>query len=189
MDAGTAAAAAAHQTKRFVVLGGQRFYIVTCTLMFLTFLEKYLSFLDLLPTFEPEVARRLTELIQVFNSRTCQMILGGGALATAGLKNLKTRHLAFASQSLGLLMVLIPSIRERLRLRTQSKQLSVALGEFDRVLKDVTDHQAEIHLKLSTVIPSRLETSKISFRVSGLFVFSFFSILLFFFFRFFFLFF
>ena len=155
---------ATQTSKKCIVLAQQRFYIVTCTLMFLKFLGEYLNFLDLFPLFEPEVARRLTELIQVFNSRTCQMILGGGALTTAGLKNLKTKHLAFASQSLGLVMVLIPSIKERLRLKTQAKQQQVFLGELDRVLKDVTDHQNEIHAKLGSVIPSRLETSKVTFR-------------------------
>jgi len=61
--------------------------------MFLKFLGDYLNFLDQLPGFESEVAHRLVEIVHVFNSRTCQMILGGGALAISGLKAIKTRHL------------------------------------------------------------------------------------------------
>jgi len=80
-------------SQKFIVVANQKFYIVTCALMFLKFLGDYLNFLDQLPGFESEVAHRLVEIVHVFNSRTCQMILGGGALAISGLKAIKTRHL------------------------------------------------------------------------------------------------
>ena len=84
---------------------------------------------------------------------------------------------------------MVPSLKERLRLRTPPKQQQVFLGEFDRVLKvhrprasphfteqglilylachaqDILEHQNEIHSKLAAVIPSRLEVSKLTFRV------------------------
>lgn len=39
--------------------------------------------------------------LQVFNSRMCQLVLGAGAMATAGLRSITAKHLALSAQAAG----------------------------------------------------------------------------------------
>jgi vacuolar protein sorting-associated protein 54 len=40
-----------------------------------------------------EIMQKLVELLKLFNSRVCQVILGAGAMRSAGLKNITAKHL------------------------------------------------------------------------------------------------
>jgi vacuolar protein sorting-associated protein 54 len=88
-------------------------------------------------------------MVQSFNSRTCQVVLGAGAMRSAGLKNITAKHLgqfahlrfgddvkltpsALASQSLSVIVALIPYIREFIRRHLSVKQ-AVMLTEFDKL--------------------------------------------------------
>jgi hypothetical protein len=44
------------------------------------------------------------ELLKLFNSRTCQLVLGAGAMHLAGLKSINAKHLALSTQCLGFAM-------------------------------------------------------------------------------------
>lgn len=59
----------------------------------------------------PNLCRHLAELLQLFNSRCCQLILGAGAIHVAGLKTITTTNLALASRALQLLLWLIPHVK------------------------------------------------------------------------------
>jgi vacuolar protein sorting-associated protein 54 len=60
----------------------------------------------------PNLCRYLAELLQLFNSRCCQLVLGAGALHVAGLKTITTTNLALASRALQLLLWLIPHVKD-----------------------------------------------------------------------------
>ena len=83
------------------------------------------------------------------------MILGAGAMRSAGLKNITAKHLALASQSLSVFATLIPYIKDWIRSKMTDKQM-VMLTEFDRILRDFQEHQNEIHAKLVTIMTERL---------------------------------
>ena len=51
-------------------------------------------------------AQRVRCYAQVFNSRTCQLVLGAGAMQVAGLKSITAKHLALSCQCLGALIAL-----------------------------------------------------------------------------------
>ncbi|OAD66818.1 hypothetical protein PHYBLDRAFT_118967, partial [Phycomyces blakesleeanus NRRL 1555(-)] len=89
-----------------------------------------------------------------FNSRVCQVILGAGAMRSAGLKNISAKHLALASQSVGLMIGLIPSLRDCIGKHMPAKH-GVLLSEFDRIVRDYKDHQSEIHSKLVAIMNER----------------------------------
>ncbi|SCV68975.1 BQ2448_1995 [Microbotryum intermedium] len=93
---------------------------------------------------------------QSYNSRTCQMVLGAGAMRSAGLKNITAKHLALASQALSIMISLVPYIREGLRRHLNPKQ-AIMLVEFDKVKRDYQEHQNEIHSKLVAIMGDRLE--------------------------------
>lgn len=63
-----------------LVAGGRGYHVVNTQLLMLSMLCEYLAFRDAVPSFAAEVAQRVLELLKVFNSRTCQLVLGAGAM-------------------------------------------------------------------------------------------------------------
>jgi len=98
---------------------------------------------------------KVVEFFKSFNSRTCQVVLGAGAMRSAGLKNITAKHLALASQSLSIMIALIPYVRESFRRHLSEKQ-AVMLIEFDKLKRDFQEHQNEIHAKLVAIMGDRL---------------------------------
>ena len=76
-------------------------------------------------------------------------------MRSAGLKNITAKHLALASQSLSIMISLIPYIRECLRRHLRAKQ-AVILIDFDKLKRDYQEHQYEIHAKLVAIMGDRL---------------------------------
>jgi len=69
----------------------------------------------------------------VFNSRTCQLVLGAGALAAAGLKSITARHLALAAQALGAALALHPALAAAAAAAVPPPRRALLLPEFERV--------------------------------------------------------
>ncbi|KAN0128653.1 Vps54 domain containing protein [Lactarius tabidus] len=86
---------------------------------------------------------RVIEFLRAFNSRTCQVVLGAGAMRSAGLKNITAKHLALASQSLSIVIVFILYVREMSRWHLSPKQ-AVMLTEFDKLKHDYQEHQNDL---------------------------------------------
>lgn len=120
-------------------------------------IERHLVLLSHIPSMTSEVSSSLCEYIKLFNSRLCQLILGAGAMATAGLKNINTKHLAIASQTLSFIIAIMPYIRECARRRGSapiSSGKSVA-SEFDNTKRLLQDQQGSIHDKLTDILSGR----------------------------------
>jgi len=111
-----------------------------------------------LPSLATDVIHHVIEILQIFNSRTCQLVLGAGAMQIPrlNLKSITAKHLALASQCLSLQIVLIPCIRHCLQLYIPPKQ-SVLLNEIDRILQDFVNHQQEIHQKFVVIMRERVQ--------------------------------
>ncbi|TBU35477.1 Vps54-domain-containing protein [Dichomitus squalens] len=131
------------------------YFAVSATLDVLVLLLDYLKVIVNLPLLTIDTMSRIIELLKSFNSRTCQVVLGAGAMRSAGLKNITAKHLALASQSLAIMISLIPYIRETFRRHLSQKQ-AVMLIEFDKLKRDYQEHQNEIHAKLIAIMGDRL---------------------------------
>ncbi|KIM19939.1 hypothetical protein M408DRAFT_334212 [Serendipita vermifera MAFF 305830] len=140
---------------KFIVIEDRSFYVVSATMQVLGLIVDYLKVMVNLPSMNMECMSRLVEFLKAFNSRTCQVVLGAGAMRSAGLKNITARHLALASQSLSIMIALIPYIRENFRRHLNPKQF-VLLTEFDKLKRDYQEHQNEIHTKLINIMGERL---------------------------------
>ncbi|CAG8513068.1 4017_t:CDS:10 [Dentiscutata erythropus] len=140
---------------KYIFVEERRFYIVSCGLILLKILVDYLSCMANIPVLAVETMNKIIEMLNLFNSRTCQVILGGGARHSAGLKIITAKHLALASQSLGAIIALIPFIRECIRNNLSDKQM-IMLTEFDRIKRDYINHQNEVHAKLVSIMDTRL---------------------------------
>lgn len=117
-------------------------------------IERFEILLSAIPSMTSEVSSSLCEYIKLFNSRLCQLILGAGAMHSAGLKNINTKHLAIASQTLSFIIAVLPYIRECARRRISTTNRS-AIGEFDNVKRLLHDQQNQIHEKLTDILSGR----------------------------------
>jgi vacuolar protein sorting-associated protein 54 len=133
----------------------RQYFVVGATLDILDMLVEYLKVVINLPLLSTETMGRVVEFAKQFNSRTCQVVLGAGAMRSAGLSNITAKHLALASQSLSVMITLIPYVRETVRRHLSPKQ-AVMLIEFDKLKRDYQEHQFEIHSKLVAIMSDRL---------------------------------
>ena len=146
---------AAVESSKTLDIEDRQYFVVDASLEVLALLVDYLKVVINLPLLTTEAMARVVEFLKQFNSRTCQVVLGAGAMRSAGLKNITAKHLALASQSLSIMISLIPYIRETVRRHLSSKQ-AVLLTEFDKLRRDFQEHQYEIHAKLVAIMSDRL---------------------------------
>ncbi|THH06493.1 hypothetical protein EW145_g4050 [Phellinidium pouzarii] len=145
----------ASQSSKHLTIEDRTYFAVSATLRMLDLLVDYLKVIISLPLLTTDAVGRVIEFLKAFNSRTCQVVLGAGAMRSAGLKNITAKHLALASQSLSIVIALIPYVRECYRRHLNPKQ-AVMLIEFDKLKRDYQEHQQEIHSKLVAIMGDRL---------------------------------
>lgn len=85
-------AAHGHSTKHLRI-EERSYFAVSATASMLGLLLDYLRVVVNLPLLTPDTMGRVIEFLKAFNSRTCQVVLGAGAMRSAGLKNITAKHL------------------------------------------------------------------------------------------------
>ncbi|KAI9777364.1 MAG: hypothetical protein M1816_004794 [Peltula sp. TS41687] len=141
---------------RRAVLDEQKFILPKSALTVLHGVERFEILITSIPSINQEVSSGLLEYLKLFNSRSCQLILGAGATKSAGLKNITTKHLALASQALAFFTALIPYIREFVRRHPMPTPASIV--EFDKVKRLYQEHQTGIQDKLVDIMSGRSRT-------------------------------
>ncbi|XP_019404729.1 PREDICTED: vacuolar protein sorting-associated protein 54 isoform X2 [Crocodylus porosus] len=137
----------------FLIVEGQKYAVVGTVLLLIRIILEYCQCVDNIPSITTDMLTRLSDLLKYFNSRSCQLVLGAGALQVVGLKTITTKNLALSSRCLQLIVHYIPTIRAHFEARLQHKQFSV-LRHFDHITKDYHDHIAEISAKLVAIMDS-----------------------------------
>ncbi|KAJ1734533.1 hypothetical protein LPJ61_001019 [Coemansia biformis] len=137
-------------------IGDGAFHVVGCSLVLVKSVVEYLQCAASIPVLATDVVQRLVEVFKAFNSRSCQVVLGAGAMRSAGLKNISAKHLALASESLSLCMELIPYVKECLR-RAMPPSGEALLAQLERVVGDFASHQQELHHKLVVIMADRAD--------------------------------
>lgn len=136
--------------------GGVGYHMVNCGLILLKMLSEYIDMNNFLPALSSEVVHRVVEILKFFNTRTCQLVLGAGAMQVSGLKSITSKHLALASQVISFTYAIIPEIRRILFLKVPETRKALLLSEIDRVAQDYKVHRDEIHTKLVQIMRERL---------------------------------
>ncbi|NXQ25534.1 VPS54 protein, partial [Alaudala cheleensis] len=137
----------------FLIVEGQKYATVGTVLLLIRIILEYCQCVDNIPSITTDLLTRLSDLLKYFNSRSCQLVLGAGALQVVGLKTITTKNLALSSRCLQLIVHYIPIIRAHFEARLQPKQFSM-LRHFDHITKDYHDHIAEISAKLVAIMDS-----------------------------------
>uniref|UniRef100_A0A4W6EAV9 Vacuolar protein sorting-associated protein 54 n=1 Tax=Lates calcarifer TaxID=8187 RepID=A0A4W6EAV9_LATCA len=140
----------------FLLVNGQKYAVVGTVLLLIRIFLEYCQCVNDIPSIATDMLTRLSDLLKHFNSRSCQLVLGAGALQVVGLKTITTKNLALASRCLQLVVHYIPIIRAHFETKLQPKQFSV-LRHFDHITKDYNDHIAEISAKLVAIMDSLFE--------------------------------
>ena len=78
---------------KHIIVEERKYSAVPATLQTLSLLSEYLKIIINLPLLTTDAVSRVIEFLKSFNSRTCQVILGAGAMRSAGLKNITAKHL------------------------------------------------------------------------------------------------
>uniref|UniRef100_A0A2K5CG95 Vacuolar protein sorting-associated protein 54 n=1 Tax=Aotus nancymaae TaxID=37293 RepID=A0A2K5CG95_AOTNA len=136
-----------------LIVEGQQYAVVGTVLLLIRIILEYCQCVDNIPSVTTDMLTRLSDLLKYFNSRTCQLVLGAGALQVVGLKTITTKNLALSSRCLQLIVHYIPVIRAHFEARLPPKQYSM-LRHFDHITKDYHDHIAEISAKLVAIMDS-----------------------------------
>ncbi|KAM8785124.1 vacuolar protein sorting-associated protein 54 isoform 4-T6 [Rhynchonycteris naso] len=136
-----------------LIVEGQQYAVVGTVLLLIRIILEYCQCVDNIPSVTTDMLNRLSDLLKYFNSRSCQLVLGAGALQVVGLKTITTKNLALSSRCLQLIVHYIPVIRAHFEAHLQPKQYSM-LRHFDHITKDYHDHIAEISAKLVAIMDS-----------------------------------
>uniref|UniRef100_A0A667XRY5 Vacuolar protein sorting-associated protein 54 n=1 Tax=Myripristis murdjan TaxID=586833 RepID=A0A667XRY5_9TELE len=150
----------------FLLVDGQKYAVVGTVLLLIRIFLEYCQCVNDIPSITTDMLTRLSDLLKHFNSRSCQLVLGAGALQVVGLKTITTKNLALASRCLQLVVHYIPVIRAHFETKLQPKQYSV-LRHFDHITKDYNDHIAEISAKLVAIMDSLFEKALSKYEVKA----------------------
>ncbi|QHO19079.1 hypothetical protein HN51_061754 [Arachis hypogaea] len=71
--------------------------VITCGLILLKMLSEYIDKNNLLPPLSSEIVHRVIEILKLFNTQTCQLMLGAGAMQVSGLKSSTSTGIAKSS--------------------------------------------------------------------------------------------
>eukprot|EP00271_Cylindrocystis_brebissonii_P015081 TRINITY_DN3704_c0_g1_i1.p1 TRINITY_DN3704_c0_g1~~TRINITY_DN3704_c0_g1_i1.p1 ORF type:complete len:1545 (+),score=298.01 TRINITY_DN3704_c0_g1_i1:716-5350(+) len=139
-----------------VQVRGEGYHIVNSGLLMLKMLAEYIEIANALPALASEVVHRVAEILKTFNSRTCQLVLGAGAMQVSGLKSITAKHLAVSSQCISFFYALIGDIRRLLSVHIPDARKALVLTEIDRVGQDLRIHRDEVHSKLVAIMRERM---------------------------------
>jgi vacuolar protein sorting-associated protein 54 len=152
----TLSTTAAKIAARPAVIEGESFILPVSAFLCMHGLTSFLHLNTGIPSMTSEIATSTLSYLGLFNSRCTQLILGAGATKSAGLKNITTKHLALAAQSLSFISTLIPHVRESVRRHAGTgSSVSSLMGEFDKVRRTYLEHQQSIYDKIVDIIAGR----------------------------------
>ncbi|XP_042408605.1 vacuolar protein sorting-associated protein 54, chloroplastic-like [Zingiber officinale] len=141
---------------QMLVYQGVGYHMVNCGLILLKMLSEYVDISKFLPSLSSEVVHRVVEILKLFNMRTCQLVLGAGAMQVSGLKSITSKHLALASQIVSFVHAIIPEIQRVLFEKVPEARKALLAVEIERVAQDFKVHRDEIHMKLIQIMRERL---------------------------------
>ncbi|CAK5025867.1 unnamed protein product [Meloidogyne enterolobii] len=135
------------EPKEMLKLKDEEFIVIASALLLINILASYSDLLRLFPTAGMELSMDVVQCLKLFNSRTCQLILGAGARQLVGLKSINVKHLALASRSLQLIALFIPTLKQSF-VEHLPVERQTSLRHFDSTARDYADHIGEIKDKL-----------------------------------------
>ncbi|CAG9534461.1 unnamed protein product [Cercopithifilaria johnstoni] len=155
-----------NEFKSNLLVDGEPYVVVGTAFILLQIMAQYCDALAVLPEHASELLMCIVELLKNYNSRSCQLILGAGALQLIGLKSISVRHLALSSRCLQLILRFVPFVRTAFQEKLPADKQPL-LRHVDQLVRDYNDHAQEIVNKLITVIDHHLVMQLQAWDVKG----------------------
>lgn len=150
-----------------LIVDGEPFSLVGAALILVQIVSEYCRCASQLPLIAVQLSRNVVDLLRTFNSRCCQLVLGAGALHTAGLKTITSGNLALVSRALQLVMWLLPHVKKHFQSITGSEgtngvassgsSVGTLMG-YETVERDFESHIGEIEGKVLSIVTSLVVT-------------------------------
>jgi vacuolar protein sorting-associated protein 54 len=136
------------------------FYKASWSSLFVTEIcLQYLNIAVSFPTIGTEVITKTAEILRLFDKRTRELVLAAEAIESAArLKSISAKHLAITSQSLGLVLALLPHFRAALLAQLPPSH-HMQLTELDRVVNLLIEHHGLIVDKLVEIAAYAVDSS------------------------------
>ncbi|XP_034944427.1 vacuolar protein sorting-associated protein 54 [Chelonus insularis] len=151
--------------KNVIFVGDEEFAVVGVTLMLVQMIHEYCRIASELIVLSGTIGRYLAEILRLFNSRCCQLVLGAGAMQVAGLKTITSTILVLASRSLKLILWTMPFVRAHFHALANSNLIrgsaiglmnstssSGGVALLDSVERDIRAHVREIEGKILNIV-------------------------------------
>ncbi|XP_072938540.1 vacuolar protein sorting-associated protein 54 [Epargyreus clarus] len=139
----------------YLIINKESYAVVATVQLLIKILLEYCNAIKQSPDIVQYLVHCMLELIRLFNSRCCQLVLGAGAIQSAGLKTITTSNLALVSRSLQVILWLLPLLIKLLE-KVHSKDLS--LHGFKSIESDIAGHKKEIESKISIIVSNMLSS-------------------------------
>lgn len=131
-------------------VGEEKFAVVGTVLMLVNIASEYCVRAEEMPLSAPSLLRYLSELLQTFNSRSCQLVLGAEAVSDkTGLKKITSTNLVLVLRALQLVLWLIPHIR--LHFQSLSPE-PFRMTVLDAVTQQIKTHVRDVQSKLLSIM-------------------------------------
>lgn len=138
------------QANPVLLVEGKPFCLVSAALLLVQMLCDYCHCATRLPILASYLSRNVVDLLRTFNSRSCQLVIGAGAMRVAGLKTITSTNLALVSRALQLVLWLLPKIKSHF-----AAYDAHAVSGFDSIEKDFHSHIKEIETKIYGIVTER----------------------------------
>lgn len=139
---------------KYLTINKENYAVVATVQLLIKILLEYCDATKQSPVIVQYLVHCMLELMRLFNSRCCQLVLGAGAIQSAGLKTISTSNLALVSRSLQVILWLLPLLKRRLEMH--SKELS--LNGFVNIESDIVSHKQEIENKICLIVSNMLSS-------------------------------
>lgn len=135
------------QANPVLLVDGKPFALVAAALTLIQMINEYCYCASELPIVAMYLSRNVIDLLRTFNSRSCQLVMGTGAIRVAGLKTITIGNLALVSRAIQLVLWILPKVKDHF-----TKLDSTAAGGFDLIEKDFISHMREIEAKILVIV-------------------------------------
>ncbi|XP_028161268.1 vacuolar protein sorting-associated protein 54 [Ostrinia nubilalis] len=142
---------------KYLIINNESYAVVGTVQLLIKILLEYCEATKQSPVIVQYIIHCMIELIRLFNSRCCQLVLGAGAIQSAGLKTISTSNLALVSRSLQVILWLLPLIKKLLE-NLHSAELSLHLTGFSNMESDIVSHKNEIESKICLIVSNMLSS-------------------------------
>ncbi|KAM7353294.1 VPS54 subunit of GARP complex scat [Cochliomyia hominivorax] len=139
------------QANPVLLVENKPYTLVGSALLLVQMLCEYCRCAQRLPIVAGYLSRHVVDLLRNFNSRSCQLVIGAGALRVAGLKTITSTNLALVSRALQLILWLLPKIKHHFQILDSS-----AVTGFEGIERELQSHVKEIENKIYSIVMERI---------------------------------